>query len=73
MGGYLHLMEHTTHMHGLTVYVKERRPFAQDLPLENSVYSYLFSTGFISPSVLLLPLWITFFLFMQFFILLHPT
>ena len=30
-----------THMHGLAVYVKEGLPFAQDLSIENSVYSYL--------------------------------
>ena len=30
-----------THMHGLTVYVKEGLHFAQDLSLENSVDSYL--------------------------------
>ena len=30
-----------THMHGLTVYVKEGLPFAQDLSLENSADSYL--------------------------------
>ena len=28
-------------MHGLTVYVKEGLPFARDLSLENSAYSYL--------------------------------
>ena len=28
-------------MHGLAVYVKEGLPFARDLPLENSAYSYL--------------------------------
>ena len=31
----------TTHMHGLTVYVKEGLPFAQDLSLENSADSNL--------------------------------
>ena len=30
-----------THMHGLAVYVKEGLPFALDLSLENSAYSYL--------------------------------
>ena len=30
-----------THMHGLAVYVKEGLPLAQDLSIENSVYSYL--------------------------------
>ena len=37
--GYLPLI---THLHGLAVYVKERIPFARDLPLENSANSYLF-------------------------------
>ena len=31
----------STHMHGLTVYVKEGLPFARDLSLENSTDSYL--------------------------------
>ena len=31
-----------SHMHGLAVYVKEGRPFAWDLSLENSADSYLF-------------------------------
>ena len=31
----------STHMHSLTVYVKEGLPFAQDLSLENSANSYL--------------------------------
>ena len=31
----------STHMHGLTVYVKEGLPFARDLSLENSADSYL--------------------------------
>ena len=29
-----------THIHGLAVYVKERLPFAHDLYLQNSEYSY---------------------------------
>ena len=39
---YLPLIEKdsTTHMHGLAVYVKEGLPFALDLSLENSAYSY---------------------------------
>ena len=39
---YLTLIEKdsTTHMHGLAVYVKEGLPFALDLSLENSAYSY---------------------------------
>ena len=41
--GYLPLIrkDSSTHMHGLTVYVKEGLPFAQDLYLENSADSYL--------------------------------
>ena len=30
-----------THMHGLTVYAKDRLPFAQVLSLKNSAHSYL--------------------------------
>ena len=43
MGGYLPLIrkDSSTHMHGLTVYVKEGLPFAQDISLENSADSYL--------------------------------
>ena len=41
--GYLPLIrkDSSTHMHGLTVYVKEGLPFAGDLCLENSADSYL--------------------------------
>ena len=41
--GYLPLIrkDFSTHMHGLTVYVKEGLPFARDLSLENSADSYL--------------------------------
>ena len=41
--GYLPLIwkDLSTHMHGLTVYVKDGLPFAQDLSLENSADSYL--------------------------------
>ena len=41
--GYLPLIrkDSTTHMHGLTVYVKEGLHFARDLSLENSADSYL--------------------------------
>ena len=41
--GYLPFIQRdsSTHMHGLTVYVKEGLPFAQDLSLENSADSYL--------------------------------
>ena len=40
--GYLPLIQKdsSTHMHGLTVYVKEGLPFVQDLSLENSADSY---------------------------------
>ena len=43
MRGYLALIEKdsTTHMHGLAVFMKERLPFARDLPLENSADPYL--------------------------------
>ena len=42
--GYLPLIreDSSTHMHGLTVYVKEGLPFARDLSLENSADSYVF-------------------------------
>ena len=41
--GYLPLIrkDFSTHMHGLTVYVRERLPFALELSLENSADSYL--------------------------------
>ena len=68
--GYLPLIrkDYSTHIHGLTVYVKEGLPFARDLSLENSADSYLFVTCFTSLSVLLLfPLWITFFVVMDSF------
>ena len=43
MRGYLPLIQKdsSTHMHGLTVYVKEGLPFAQDLSLKNSADTYL--------------------------------
>ena len=43
MRGYLPLMgkDSGTHMHGLTVYVKEGLFFARDISLENSADSYL--------------------------------
>ena len=43
MRGYLPLIQKdsTTHMHGLTVHVKEGLPFAHNLSLENSAGSYL--------------------------------
>ena len=41
--GYLPLIQKdsTTDMYSLAVYGKEGLPFAGDLPLENSAYSYL--------------------------------
>ena len=44
MTGYLPLIrkDSNTHMHGLAVYMKEGLPFARDLSLENSAYSYLY-------------------------------
>ena len=41
--GYLYFIrkDSTTHMHGLAVYVKDEHPFAQNLPLEKPVVSYL--------------------------------
>ena len=57
--GFLPLIriDSNTHMHGLTLYVKEGPPFEQNLPLENSL------------SVLLLfPLSITFFVFVHGFL-----
>ena len=41
--GYLPLIQKdsSTHMHGLSIYVKEGLAFAWDLPLENSADSYL--------------------------------
>ena len=43
MRGYLLLIQKysSTHMHGLTAYVKEGVSFARDLSLENSADSYL--------------------------------
>ena len=41
--GYLHLVRKysNTHVHDLTIYVKEGLPFARDFSLENSADSYL--------------------------------
>ena len=54
--GYLPLIQKdsSTRMHGLTVYVKERLSFAQELSLENSADSYLcfqlaYFTQFLTP------------------------
>ena len=69
MRGYLPLIrkDSSTHMHGLTVYVKEGLPFAWDLSLENSADSYLcFQLALLALSILLLyPLSITFFVFVH--------
>ena len=45
MGGYLPLIwkDSSTHMHDLTVYLKEGFPFAWDLSLENSADLYVFN------------------------------
>ena len=65
--GYLPLIrkDSSTHMHGLTVYVKEGFPFARDLSLEKSAGSYLcFRLDlFQSASYFFFPLSITFFVF----------
>ena len=64
MRGYLPLIwkNSSTHMHGLTVYVKEGLPFAWDLSLENCRFLLIFSTDYTSLSVLLLFLLLTTFL-----------
>ena len=53
VSGYLPLIlkDSSTHMHGLTVYVKEGLPFALDLSLENSADSYLCFRLTLLPSV----------------------
>ena len=67
--GYLPLIrkDSSTHMHGLTVYVKEGLPFARDLSLENSADSYLcFRLALLhSVSDLFFSLLITFFVFVH--------
>ena len=68
--GYLPLIQKysITHMHGLAVYVKDGLPFARDLSPEDCWYLLMFSTGFLSLSILLLfHLLITFFVFMHSF------
>ena len=67
--GYLPLIrkDSSTHMHGLTVYVKEGLPFAWDLSLENFADSYL-CFRMASLSVLLLfPLSMTYVVFVHSF------
>ena len=53
MTGYLPLIQRDciTHIHGLAVFVKEGLPFTRDLPLENSVESYLYFRPFLLLSV----------------------
>ena len=66
--GYLPLIRKYsgTYMHGLVVYVKERRPFERDLSRKLCRLLLTFSTCFTSLSVLLLfPLSITFFVFVH--------
>ena len=61
--GYLPLIwkDSSTHIHGCAVYVEEGLPFAWDLSLENCRFLLMFSTGFMSLSIILLfPLSITF-------------
>ena len=70
--GYLPLIwkDSNTHMHGLTVSVKEGLPFAWNVSLENFRFLFMFLTGLTSLSVLLLfLLWITFFIFVHGFLL----
>ena len=50
----------STHMHGLTVYLKEGLPFAWNLSLENCRFLFMFLTGLTSLTLLLFPLLITF-------------
>ena len=70
--GYLLLIQKnsSTHMHGLAVYVKEGVFFAQDVSLGNSADSYLcFGLALLhSVSLLLFPLSINFFVFVQCFL-----
>ena len=69
--GYLPLIrkDSITHMHGLTVYVKERLPFAQDsfyISRKLCRFLLMFLTGFTALNVFLLfPLLITFFVFVH--------
>ena len=68
MKGYLPFTrkESSTHMHGLTVYVKEGLPFALDLSLEISADSYLcFQLALLDSVLFLFPLLITFFVFVH--------
>ena len=69
--GYLLLMQKdsVTHMHSLTVYVKEELPCAPNLSLENCRFLLMCSAGFTSFSVLILfPPTITLIVFMHSFL-----
>ena len=68
--GYLPLIrkDSGTHMHGLTVYVKEGLPFAQDLSLENFADSYFcFRLALLHSVLLLFSLLLTLFIFVHSF------
>ena len=78
--GYLPLIQKdsSTHMHGLTVYVKEGLPFARDLSLEISADSYVFDWLYVTQcltsfsSINHLHLWARFFhLSVTFLIFVH--
>ena len=63
-----HWKDSITHRHGIAVYVKEELSFPQDFSLKNCGFLLLFWTAFTSPSaLLLLPISITFFIFMHVF------
>ena len=71
MRGYLPLIrkDSSTHMHGLTVYVKEGLPFARDLSLENYADSYLcLQLALLQYVLLLFPMSITFFILVYSFL-----
>ena len=60
-------LPHSTHMHGLAVYVKEGLPFARDLSLENSAdFCLCFRLALLhSVSYVFFPLSITSFIFVH--------
>ena len=65
MRSYLPLIhkDSSTHIHGLSVYVKEGLPFTQDLSLENSADSYLcFQLALLHSVYFTFPLSVPFFL-----------
>ena len=53
------------HMHGLTVYVKEGRPFARDLSLEKSADFYVLDWLYFIQCLTFFPLSITLFIFVH--------